>query len=277
MGMCKFCKNEFGKFQLAPHIIHCDMNPKFESKMKTKNGLKCRNCNKYLVYRQEFYCSKRCQIIYQQTGKPLSENHKLKLSLVKKGKPSKLKGIPFTQEHKNNLSNSLKGRELSEETKLRISLKTKEAMNRPEIKLKIKNQIRPSGVNSPLYGRKASLETRQTLRVAHLGIKQSEESKRKKRVSLLKYIENHKGKPFAFTGKHEKQLLDLQEQKDNCKILRQYHLKDLGYIVDGYCKETNTVYEVYEPYHDKTIFRDLDRETEICNKLSSDFIIIWDR
>jgi len=76
-------------------------------------------------------------------------------------------------------------------------------------------------------------------------------------------------------GKHEKQLLDEQEVKDNCKILRQYQIS--VYVVDGYCKETNTVYEVYEKAHDKKVFEDLDRENEICKKLSCDFIIIWDK
>jgi len=41
--------------------------------------------------------------------------------------------------------------------------------------------------------------------------------------------------------------------------------------------ELHTVYEVYEKRHDRQVQHDLQRETEICNLLSCDFIIIWDR
>lgn len=79
-------------------------------------------------------------------------------------------------------------------------------------------------------------------------------------------------------GKNETKLLNEQEQKDNCKIIRQHRIKDLGYIVDGYCKETNTVYEVYENYHKKSkvIKRDFKRQEEIQILLKCKFIVIWD-
>ena len=77
-------------------------------------------------------------------------------------------------------------------------------------------------------------------------------------------------------GANEARMLDEQEQIDKCKIQRQYPIKELGYVVDGYCRETNTVYEVYEKYHDKQVQKDLQRETEICNFLSCDFIILWE-
>jgi hypothetical protein len=109
------------------------------------------------------------------------------------------------------------------------------------------------------------------------GSKQTKESNRKRRIGMISHIEKTKGKPYCNIGNSEKQLLDLQEQKDHCKIQRQFHIKELGYFVDGYCPETNTVYEVYEKYHDNQVFKDLDRETEICNHLSCDFIIIWER
>jgi len=112
---------------------------------------------------------------------------------------------------------------------------------------------------------------------AMLGKHHSSETKRKMRVSMLNRIINGNSKPYFNIGKIEKQLLDLQEHRDNCKIQRQYHIKKLGYVVDGYCLETNTVYEVYEKRHDKQVFKDLDRETEICNHLSCDFIILWEK
>jgi len=77
-------------------------------------------------------------------------------------------------------------------------------------------------------------------------------------------------------GKREKQILDERESTDSCKIIRQYCIETLGYTVDGYCLETNTVYEVYERYHDYQVQKDLERENEICRHLGCDFIIIWD-
>jgi hypothetical protein len=75
-------------------------------------------------------------------------------------------------------------------------------------------------------------------------------------------------------GNHEKQILDLQEQKDNCKILRQAPI--IGYVADGYCPETNTVYEVYELRHRRQITKDLIRESDIVKHLDCNFIKIWD-
>ena len=61
-----------------------------------------------------------------------------------------------------------------------------------------------------------------------------------------------------------------------CKKEFEYYIKELGYWVDGYDKERNTVIEYYEKYHEKQVQRDLNRETEICNHLGCDFIILWE-
>ena len=108
-----------------------------------------------------------------------------------------------------------------------------------------------------------------------LEIAKSKNTRNKRSISMKEYIKCHPSTVQCTIGKHEKEILDLQEQKDNCKILRQYQV--LGYFVDGYCPENNVVYEVYEPWHSKTVFRDLNRKTEICNHLSCDFIILWDK
>jgi len=73
-------------------------------------------------------------------------------------------------------------------------------------------------------------------------------------------------------GKQEKAVLDKQEQIDHCNIIRQYPVA--GYFVDGYCPETNTVYEVYEPHHDNQVHEDHQREVEIRNQLRCDFRIL---
>ena len=78
-------------------------------------------------------------------------------------------------------------------------------------------------------------------------------------------------------GFNEKQLLDEQEKIDNCVIDR--HFKVGPYYPDGYCHETNTIYEVYEKHHftvNKTIEKDIKRQNYIESKLNCKFSIIKD-
>jgi hypothetical protein len=101
--------------------------------------------------------------------------------------------------------------------------------------------------------------------------------RKKLRVSMIQRRLKDGWNGWCSIGKHEKELLNKQEQLDKCKITRQHHIKEIGYITDGYCDKTNTVYEVYETHHEKSIFRDLQRESEIRNHLGCNFIIIWDK
>lgn len=41
-------------------------------------------------------------------------------------------------------------------------------------------------------------------------------------------------------------------------------------------EEKNTVIEYYEKKHNNKVQKDFQRETEICNYLSCDFIILWE-
>ena len=58
----------------------------------------------------------------------------------------------------------------------------------------------------------------------------------------------------------------------------EYHIKELGYWVDGYDKEKNTVIEVDEPEHftieGNLIEKDARRQSEIIEELKCDFIRI---
>ena len=71
--------------------------------------------------------------------------------------------------------------------------------------------------------------------------------------------------------------LDAQvEEKNKISIDRNFRL--LNFYPDGYCKETNTIYEIYEQYHksDRYLKRDDIRRRIIQNYLKCDFVIIWD-
>lgn len=77
-------------------------------------------------------------------------------------------------------------------------------------------------------------------------------------------------------GKNEELLLNEQESIDGVKIQRTYRVD--RYYVDGYCPNTNTVYEVYETFHRPNYKKAKDkiRQRYIQEKLKCTFTIIWD-
>ena len=121
-----------------------------------------------------------------------------------------------------------------------------------------------SGKNNPMYG-KGPMK----------GKKHSEESKKKNRISHLKYIKETHGNIYPSIGKHEKQILDEIQDFIEFPIIRQYPI--LGYFVDGYFKRGNVVFEVDEKPKIKE--QDIQRENNIRNELNCTFIRIptWSR
>lgn len=75
-------------------------------------------------------------------------------------------------------------------------------------------------------------------------------------------------------GKNEKALLDAVELEIGHRLIRQYKVKN--YFIDGYCKETNTVYEVYEAKHKCQVDEDEKRKKIIVDTLKCEFVVIWD-
>lgn len=109
---------------------------------------------------------------------------------------------------------------------------------------------------------------------SHKKYRTSEKTKLKMRNSAIKnYLKNK----LPRQGKNEKKILDRIEKNIGYKLLRQYSID--GYFVDGYCKETNTVYEIYENYHksNKVALKDRERRKYIRNKIKCKLIIIKDK
>jgi very-short-patch-repair endonuclease len=77
-------------------------------------------------------------------------------------------------------------------------------------------------------------------------------------------------------GKNETKILNLIESVNNVKIDRKFRIFE--FYPDGYCHETNTIYEVYEKYHSKPKQRKYDemRRHMIQDELKCDFVVIWD-
>jgi very-short-patch-repair endonuclease len=99
-----------------------------------------------------------------------------------------------------------------------------------------------------------------------------EDTKKKTRLSMIKYIKEKCNGFRPNLGTNEKQLLDEFELSNNIKLIRQYEID--GYFVDGYCKELNLVVEVDE--RPKINERDIRREHYIRNKLKCKFVRIKD-
>ena len=125
-------------------------------------------------------------------------------------------------------------------------------------------------------GRKQTEETNQRNAEAQRGKKNTEEQKQHKREAKLQYAMNHSPTNGVTIGNNEKQELDDAEVRDGVKIDRKFSV--IGYKPDGYCHETNTIYEVYEPHHfkAKNVEKDAIRQKRIVDKLHCDFTIIAD-
>jgi hypothetical protein len=135
---------------------------------------------------------------------PISIVTRKKLSKAAKGKPSKKKGIPISNEQKKKLSEAGKGRILSIETKQKISDSQKGKILSEETKQKIRlSSIGKKGTphtqefkkklaeNNKKYktGTLASEETKLKMSKIRKGVKKSEEHKRKILEGRKRYFE----------------------------------------------------------------------------------------
>lgn len=132
-----------------------------------------------------------------------------------------------------------------------------------------------------------------------LGKNQSEEHKRK----LNEAKTGKKRAPFSTEHKKNIRLARIADMEkkhgqihpnynpEACKLIEEYgkqhdysfqhaenggefHIKELGFWVDGYDKEKNVVIEVYEPKHSNTVKKDKQRQQEIEEHLGCEFIVI---
>lgn len=234
----------------------------------------CPKCNKEIFFKSEI-CFNRsiknnslcrlCALEYSMNRPEV----KLKISKANKGRK-------LTDDQKKKISIFMSNRKLSNEHKKKIGLKHKNKVLSNETRKKISL----SRIGKPWNGKHSKefikkLKERNKNFPGFLGKKHSCETKKKMRISTIKYLQK-KGKLCPRIGRNETRLLDDREKLINFKIIRQYHIKKLGYIVDGYCKNNNTVYEVYEKKHLDKTQKDLIRQKEIQEFLNCNFIIIWD-
>ena len=210
---------------------------------------KCFNCNNFLKNRQKYFCSKSCGAFYRVhngtfgsatfTDETIKKMSSSKINNTnKRGTKISKEGIENIRKAKLSDKNIWRGKHHVEKSRLKMSLSA--------------------------IGNKNGCG------------KRSEEAC--KNISIGAKNKMLRDGGIIHLGKHEKDLLDALENVNNIKIKRQ-HIIDANpdiFIVDGYCKETNTVYEVYEQAHEKKIEKDKERQERIQKILNCNFIILWD-
>jgi hypothetical protein len=109
-----------------------------------------------------------------------------------------------------------------------------------------------------------------------LGVQNPMHNTNIKNKCIATRIKRHGDVYLPNIGNNEKRLLDQRESIDKCSIARDFKIG--MYNPDGYCKKTNTIYEVYEKYHTYTKQKEKDkiRQSYIQEELKCNFVIIWD-
>ena len=94
------------------------------------------------------------------------------------------------------------------------------------------------------------------------------------RAHYAEYFHKHASGMLVNIGKYEKDILNFIEIKNKIKLVRAYKIGP--YYCDGYCIETNTVFEVYEQHHKygKQKLYDITRQQHIQDTLQCNFVII---
>jgi len=113
------------------------------------------------------------------------------------------------------------------------------------------------------------------------GKKMDDKTKQKCRVSTLKYLQSVTGQIMPRYNKNSIPIIEQFGKENGYKFMHaenggEFHIKELGYFVDAYDKESNVVLEIDEKHHfdvdGKLKNKDVRRQNEIENFLKCEFI-----
>lgn len=182
-----------------------------------------------------------------------------------------------TNEIKRRISKKLIGRKLSKETIKKMKKNRKGMLGKnhsKKTKLKI-SKAKKGQHNSP------NTEWKKGHKTWNKGKKMSDTFRLNCRKKQLKYIQEclkNKLPIHPNIGKNETKILNQIEEVLDYKIIRQYHIKNFCYWVDGYIPELNLVIEIDESFHfnknGKLNERDIIRQKEIEKILNCEFLRI---
>lgn len=198
------------------------------------------------------------------------------------------------EEYRKKVSNSLKGRKLSEEHKQKIKEGYYNLSSEKLREISEKLSISHKGIPSHRKGKTLTKEWKRKIRIGLLNMDPklkekiidgnrsriiSDETRRKMRLSRIEYIEKIRCKGGKLTPRFSIKACDyfnslslkngwnLQHGLNGGEI----YLKDLGYWLDAYDKENNIVVEYDEGHHNKQKEKDTRRMNEIKKLLKCKF------
>lgn len=166
------------------------------------------------------------------------------------------KNKKFSEEHRKNLSKANTGKTHSDEAKRKMSMSR--------------------------LGRKLSDETKKKIADGNRGKKYSSDNIKNMRLAALNRIHNNVGQMFPSYNPTACRIIEEYGKRNGYNFQHaenggEFYIKELGYWVDGYDKEKNTVIEYYEMYHHKDKEqKDLQRQQQIVEHLNCKFIILRD-
>jgi len=217
-----------------------------------------------------------------------SVEHRLKLSKA----AALRRGIPRSKETREKISKNhadvsgrnhpMFGKHQSDDAKHKISIaqKGKSLTKATREKMRATHKARNvSGENHPMFGRLLSDTTKKKISDAKRGTHHSIEARCNMRLAFLKRVQKLPGRATPNYNPLACKLIDEYGKLHGYNFQHaenggEYHIKELGYWVDGYDKDKNAVIEVYEPHHRKMTNRDNQRQEEIMNLLKCSFIIL---
>lgn len=141
---------------------------------------------------------------------------------------------------------------------------------------------RVTGKNNGMHGKTHNEETKR--KISALGRKHTQETRKKMRLSAIKNIEKNISNGGQMAPNYN---------PEACKVIDEYgrkygynfqhaenggeiRIEELGYWVDGYDQEKNTIIEIDEPFHfdpdGNLLERDVVRQKEITEHLKCKFI-----
>ncbi len=230
----------------------------------------------------------------EESKKKMSESHqnpseetRRKMSEARKGKEAWNKGKKncYSEEVKKKISKSLTGKKHSEETKRKMS----ETKNSEEGKRKNSeshmgqvpwNKDKPCLEKTKIKISNAN-KGKTPWNKGKTGYKCSDETRRKIRLAKIREIKSKHGQVCPNYNQHACKMIEEHGALHGYTFQHaenggEYHIKGLGYWVDGYDVEKNVVIEVDEPFHfdsnGELSERDKNRQDEITTFLNCQFI-----